>query len=354
MRCFCGHLHGNLIPLAPKTRYPEAHGDCITFTRGFTRAPASHPEAAGGVARGVRQRPQDRPMAGDRLCRRPCGALDPDPGQSQGGAGRPYGCRGSLRLGAEIPARIRQAPAARRLGRGRLVPGLSGRRLGHLCAGDGGDRHRSGDLLADRIARGRSPPRVFRRGDAGALSDLQFQGLQIQSGSAAAGDAAAGRAGVSACVREANCARRRLARACRSTSADDEILGADHDRRDRIGGAAASRPAQIPALAGAVGRAGHRGGRHAPPSVVAEGSALRAADLCRRRLRTVRSRPENSSRARLHRPQSCIAGAAGRAGGTGAGLCPPLVEIGAAAVGIVYALLVARPKSGCQRLAGAF
>src|SRR5450755_1554883 len=33
------------------------------------------------------------------------------------------------------------------------------------------------DLLADRVARGRSPPRVLRRGDARALSDLQFQGL---------------------------------------------------------------------------------------------------------------------------------------------------------------------------------
>ncbi len=99
--------------------------------------------------------------------------------------------------------------------------------------------------------------------------------------------------------------------------------------------------------------AGHRGGRHAPPSVVAEGSALRAADLCRRRLRTVRSRPEHSARARLHRPQSRTARAAGRAGGAGAGLGAPLVEIGAAAVGIVHALLVARPKSGRQRLAGA-
>ena len=35
------------------------------------------------------------------------------------------------------------------------------------------------DLLADRAARGRSPPRVLCRGDARALPDLQFQGIQI-------------------------------------------------------------------------------------------------------------------------------------------------------------------------------
>ena len=59
------------------------------------------------------------------------------------------------------------------------------------------------DLLADRAARGRSAPRVLHGGDARALSDLQFQGLQIQSGSAAARHPAAGGAGLSACVREA-------------------------------------------------------------------------------------------------------------------------------------------------------
>ena len=57
---------------------------------------------------------------------------------------------------------------------------------------------RAGDLLADRAARGRPAPRVLRRGDARALSDLQFQGFQIQSGSAAARDAAARGAGLSA------------------------------------------------------------------------------------------------------------------------------------------------------------
>ena len=62
-----------------------------------------------------RLRSQGRPLAGDRLCRRPCGALDPDPGQSQGGAGRPYGRRGSLSPGARSSssamASIRRCPA---------------------------------------------------------------------------------------------------------------------------------------------------------------------------------------------------------------------------------------------------
>jgi hypothetical protein len=49
---------------------------------------------------------------------------------------------------------------------------------------------RAGDLLAIGASRGRSPPRVRRRGDAGALSDLQLQGLQVQSGTAAARHAA--------------------------------------------------------------------------------------------------------------------------------------------------------------------
>ena len=62
---------------------------------------------------------------------------------------------------------------------------------------------RARDLLAAGAARGRSPPRVLRRGDAGALSDLQLQGLQVQSGPAAARHAAAGGAGLSRCVREA-------------------------------------------------------------------------------------------------------------------------------------------------------
>ena len=44
-----------------------------------------------------------------------------------------------------------------------------------------------------------------------------------------------------------------LARACRRAGADDEILGADHDRRGRARCADSSRAAEIPALAGAMG-----------------------------------------------------------------------------------------------------
>src|SRR4051812_24481583 len=46
--------------------------------------------------------------------------------------------------------------------------------------GDGDARVRSRDLLALGATRGRSPPRLPGRGDARALSDLQFQGFQIQ------------------------------------------------------------------------------------------------------------------------------------------------------------------------------
>ena len=99
------------------------------------------------------------------------------------------------------------------LGRRSLVQGFSGRRLGDLRAGDGDARLWSRDLLADRPARGGSPPRVLRRGDARALSDLQLQGFQVQSGPAAAGDVAAAGAGLSARVREAQRAGGPVARA---------------------------------------------------------------------------------------------------------------------------------------------
>ena len=151
--------------------------------------------------------PKARPLARDRLCRRACRAVDADPGQSQGGAGRPYGRRRSLRLGPEIPARLRQASAAVRMGGGPLVQIVPGHELGDLCAGHDGGRLRHGDLLVHGAARGGPPPRLPRRGDAGALPDLQFQGLQVQSGPAAAGDAAAGGAGLSQRVREMRHAR---------------------------------------------------------------------------------------------------------------------------------------------------
>ncbi len=273
--------------------------------------------AAWLAATGLRS--QSRALAGDRLCRRPCGALDPDPGQSEGGAGRPYGRRGSLRLGPEVPVRLWQASAALRLDRRPLVHGVSGRQLGDLRAGDGDARLRPRDLLADRAARGGSPPRLLRRGDAGALSDLQLQGLQVQSGPAAAGDAAAIGAGLSRRVREAQRAIRPVARPRRRAGADDEILGADHDRRGRAGGVAASGSPAVPALAGAMGRDRHAGGRDAAASRLAARRGFRAADLCRRCLYAFDPRPERAARAGLHRPQCCAAGAADRAGVGGAG-----------------------------------
>ena len=59
----------------------------------------------------------------------------------------------------------------------------------------------------------------------------------------------------------------RVARPCRRAGADDEILGADHDRRDRACRADPSRAAGFPALAGAVGRDRDARGRDAPASV---------------------------------------------------------------------------------------
>ncbi len=80
-------------------------------------------------------------------------------------------------------------------------------------------------------------------------------------------------------------ALRPLARSCRCAGADDEILGADHDRRDRACRAYSSRSAAIPAVAGALGRDRRRRGGDDPASSVVERGGLRAADLCRRRLR---------------------------------------------------------------------
>ena len=94
-------------------------------------------------------------------------------------------------------------------------------------------RLRHGDLVVHGAARGGPPPRLPRRGDARALSDLQLQGLQVQSGPAAARDAAAGGAGLSQRVRKMRYAVRPLARHRRRAGADDQILGADHDRRHR-------------------------------------------------------------------------------------------------------------------------
>src|SRR5215208_6916898 len=124
-------------------------------------------------------------------------------------------------------------------------------------------------------------PRVLCRGDAGALSDLQLQGLQVQSGPAAARHAAARRAGLSRRVREAQHQVRRVARARRCAGADDQILGADHDRRHRPCRADSSPPFAIPALAGAVGRDCHVHGGDAASLHVAEAGGLCSAHLCR-------------------------------------------------------------------------
>src|SRR5258706_11655132 len=195
-----GLLHAKLIPLVSKTRYAERHVNCIVPGCKLAGAPEAVDPAAGGLACGVRQRSESEPVAGDRLWRRACGAVDLHPDQSEGGAGRPYGCRGSFRLGSEVPARLWQASAAGGLGRGPLVQGFSGRRLGNLRAGDGDARLWPRHLLADQLARGRSPPRVFCPGDARALSDLQFQGVQVQSGSVATRNAAVRGADLFECV----------------------------------------------------------------------------------------------------------------------------------------------------------
>ena len=135
-----GFLHAKLIPLDPKTRYARGHVDCIHFAHGRARQAHSHDPAARGMAGLARQRSQSRPVAGHRLCRGSRGPVDADSGQSEDRAGRPYGRRRSLRLGAEVPARLWQAPAAVGMGRRRLVHALSGHRLGDLCAGDGDAR----------------------------------------------------------------------------------------------------------------------------------------------------------------------------------------------------------------------
>ena len=64
-------------------------------------------------------------------------------------------------------------------------------------------------------------------------------------------------AGLSRCVRKTQREIRHLARACRRAGADDQILGADHDRRHRSCRADPSGAPAVPALAGAVGRDRH-------------------------------------------------------------------------------------------------
>src|SRR3984893_12673004 len=136
---------------------------------------------------------------------------------------------------------------------------------------------------------------------------------------------------------------RDMARACRRAGADDEILGADHDRRDLPCGADSPRATKIPALAGAVGCDCDAWGRDDPASDLAQERRLRAADLCRRRLWPFQSRAKRLARARLCRAQSGAARRAGGARGAGAAVAPTSA----------FADLVARPESGRERVAGA-
>ena len=59
-------------------------------------------------------------------------------------------------------------------------------------------------------------------------------------------------------------ALRHLALACRRAGADDEILGADHDRRHRLAALMHPERLKFPALAGAMGRDRNARGRHDP------------------------------------------------------------------------------------------
>ena len=237
---------------------------------------------AGGVAHLACHQPQDRSLARHHLRGGACAVVDADPDRSEGGAGHPYGRRRGVCLGPEIPARLWQASAADRLDRRPLVPALPGGGLGDLSAGDDHARYRPRDLLVRRAPRGRPPPRLLCRCHARALPDLQFQGFQIQSRPAAARHPAAGRAGLSQRVRAAHVAQRHPARARRRIGADDQILGADHDRRHRARRADPSRAHEIPALARAMGCDRNDGDRDDPASDLAEGCRLRAVDLCRR------------------------------------------------------------------------
>ena len=71
-----------------------------------------------------------------------------------------------------------------------------------------------------------------------------------------------------------------------------------------IGLAALIHPdaAEVPALAGAMGRDRHACGRDDPAFDLAEAGRIRAADLCRRHLRAVRPRADRPACARLYRP----------------------------------------------------
>ena len=134
---------------------------------------------------------------------------------------------------------------------------------------------------------------------------------------------------------------RHMAGARRRARSDDEILGADHDRRHWPCGADSPPATRIPALAGAVGCDRDTCGRDDPASDLAEASRLRAADLCRRRLWPVEPRAKRPACARLCRAQSGAAG--GASGARGAGAIVPSTA--------TFANMVARRQSGRERLA---
>ena len=110
------------------------------------------------------------------------------------------------------------------------------------------------------------------------------------------------RAGLSRCVREAQREIRTVAWAGRRAGADDQILGADHDRRHRPCGADPSAAAAVPALAGAVGRDIGAGGGDDPAFHLAEAGGFRAVHLCRRYLFAHRPPHDRRPRARICRP----------------------------------------------------
>ena len=88
---------------------------------------------------------------------------------------------------------------------------------------------------------------------------------------------------------------RHLARPCRRAGADDQILGADHDRRHRACRADPSRRGCSSCVASAVGCDRNAGGGDDPAFGLAEAGGFRAADLCRRHLRPRAARRSFSS-----------------------------------------------------------
>lgn len=132
--------------------------------------------------------------------------------------------------------------------------------------------------------------------------------------------------------------------------ADDEILGADHDRRHPGCGADPSRALAVPAFAGAVGcDCNPRGGDECRIDL-AEECRLRAADLRRRYLCADEPGADLAAGARLYRPQSRAARVADRAGGARTGPGASMVEVSvAAAVLLLTRNWSRRPDSGVDR-----